>query len=436
MSRSPSFLALALTLAVAPLAHAQASHHHSGPALLGTYEPAREASGTSWQPGAGGMEGLHLTLGSWSAMIHGFAFGVHTDIAGPRGGRQVFGTNMLMMGMARPLGGGTLGLRAMASLEPLMGRRGYRLLLQTGESADGLAHLLDRQHPHDLFMELSASFSRPLGSNGSAFLYAGWPGEPALGPTAFMHRRSAAPNPLAPLGHHWLDSTHITYGVVTGGLTWSQFKLDGSLFKGREPDGARWNLERPGLDSQSARLTFNPGKNLSIQASTGWLHSPEFLHPSLNERRHTASLSWAASLPRGRLDVTAAWGRKIRSGDLPSCFGSAGCYGGGIPYPPNRRQDAVLLEASLAVLSRHTLFARAERVEKDQLFPGSDPFHPRVFPIGSVLGGYLWDIRTSGSVGLRIGGALGVGLVPEFIAPDYGGRRIRTVWFLAQGRLR
>jgi hypothetical protein len=382
------------------------------------------------------MEGLHVTFGSWTAMIHGFAFGAFTDIAGPRGGRQFFGTNMLMMGMARPLSGGTVGIRAMASLEPLITGSGYRLLLQTGESADGLTHLLDRQHPHDLFMELAASYSRALGSNSSAFLYAGWPGEPALGPPAFMHRRSAAPNLLAPLGHHWLDSTHITFGVVTAGAIWNQFKLDASVFKGREPDGARFNLDRPGLDSQSIRLTINPRKDLSIQASTGWLHSPELLHTALDERRHTASVSWSASLPKGRLDVTAAWGRKIRSEDLPSCFGSAGCYGGNIPYPPNRTQDAFLLEAALELGGRHTVFARAERVEKDQLFPGSDPFHPRVFPIGSALAGYLWDIKGSGPIGFRIGGAFGVGLVPEFISPDYGGRRVRSVWLLAQTRLR
>jgi hypothetical protein len=429
-------LVACLVLALTSNTQAQTPHHHSGPALLGTYEPDREASGTSWQPETGGMEGLHFTLGSWNAMIHGFGTGVFTDIAGPRGGRQFFGTNMLMMGMARPLAGGTIGIRAMASLEPLLGGRGYRLLLQTGESSDGLTHLLDRQHPHDLFMELSASYSRALGSNASAFLYAGWPGEPALGPPAFMHRRSAAPNPLAPLGHHWLDSTHITFGVVTVGAIWKQVKLDASAFKGREPDSARWNLDRPGLDSQSVRLTVNPRKDLSIQASTGWLHSPELLHTSLDERRHTASVSWSVSLPMGRTHVTAAWGRKVRSGDLPNCFGSAGCYGGNIPYPPNRTQDALLLEAAIEVGPRHTVFARAERVEKDQLFPGSDPFHPRVFPIGSVLAGYLWDVKASGPIGLRIGGAFGVGLVPEFIAPDYGGRRVRTVWLVAQTRLR
>jgi hypothetical protein len=382
------------------------------------------------------MEGLHLTLGSWSAMVHGFGFMMFTDIDGPRGGRQFFGTNMLMMGAGRSLAGGTVGVRAMASLEPLMGGNGYRLLLQTGESADGVSHLVDRQHPHDLFMELSATYSRSLGKNTSAFLYAGWPGEPAIGPPAFMHRRSAAPNPLAPLGHHWLDSTHITFGVVTAGVVSRRFKVDASIFKGREPDGARWNLDRPGLDSQSVRLTMNPTEGLSLQVSTGWLHSPEVLHPSLDERRHTASLSWSLGLPKGRLDVTAAWGRKTRSADLPNCFGSAGCYAGGIPYPPNRVHDAWLLEAALAAGPRHTVFARTERVEKDQLFPGSDPFHPRVFPIGSVLAGYLWDVTTRGPVGLRIGGAFGFGLVPEFIAPDYGGRQVRTIWLMAQARLR
>jgi hypothetical protein len=213
-------------------------------------------------------------------------------------------------------------------------------------------------------------------------------------------------------------------------------KLDASIFTGREPDAARWNFDTPRLDSKAFRFTINPTQDLSAQLSHAWVRAPERLHPGIDERRYAATLSWSPRLPAGRLDLTAAWGRKVRSRDLPNCFVSSGCFGGGIPYPPNRTQDALLLEATLGVGARHTFFARGERVEKDGLFPGVDPFAARVFPVASLLAGYLWEIPAPGPVGFRVGGAAGVGFVPEFISPDYGGRRPRSLWLLAQARLR
>src|SRR5687768_4862072 len=146
----------------------------------------------------------------------------------------------------------------MVSLEPAtIGKRGYPLIGQTGETADGETPLIDRQHPHDLFMELAASYSLTLGPKSSAFLYAALPGEPALGPPAFMHRASGAELPESPLSHHWLDATHITFGVMTAGVVWDRLKLEASAFRGQEPDEDRWDIEKPRLDSWSGRLTFN-----------------------------------------------------------------------------------------------------------------------------------------------------------------------------------
>src|SRR6478672_4524478 len=158
----------------------------------------------------------------------------------------------------RPIGGGTLQLRAMLSPEPLMGARGYPLLLASGETADGVTPLVDRQHPHDLFMELSASYSLRLSGRAGIFLYAGLPGEPAFGPPAFMHRLSIMDSPEAPISHHWLDSTHISFGVVTAGLVHGGWKLEASRFNGREPDQHRWNIETGPLDSTAIRLSWNP----------------------------------------------------------------------------------------------------------------------------------------------------------------------------------
>jgi hypothetical protein len=402
---------------------------------LGDYAMAREASGTSWQPEAAGMEGLHFGAGAWRGMAHASAFAVYTRQGGPRGGRQAFSTNMAALGAGRDFAGGTLALRAMASLEPLMGRTGYRHLLQTGESADGVNHLIDRQHPHDLAMELAVMYSRPVGARASVFLYGGWPGEPALGPPAFMHRPSGLALPTAPLGHHWMDATHVTFGVVTAGLIRGPFKLDASAFNGREPDGERWGFEPFRLDSASLRLTVNPSSALSVQASAGRLETPERLHPGLDTNRYTASVSWSGG-PRGaHLDATAAWARNVRSAHLPNCFISAGCLEGTIPFPPSRFQDALLLEATLRAGTRHLVFTRAERVEKDGLYAGLDPFHARVFPVAAAQLGYLYELPLPGRLGFRVGGAVSLSSVPEFIEPDFG-RRPVSYWILAQARLR
>ena len=414
---------------------------HAG--FLGPYPMDRDASGTSWQPDTSGMRGLHVSLGSWRVMAHADVFGLFTRQGGPRGGSQAFATNMAMGAGSRLLGGGMLTLRAMASLEPLMGPSGYRLLLQTGETSDGRTMLVDRQHPHDLAMELAALYAHPLGGRRSVFAYVGWPGEPAIGPPAFMHRASAEEWPVAPLGHHWLDATHISFGTVTAGLVWGPAKLEGSVFNGHEPDAARWNFERPRFDSRAARVTVNPWPWLSAQVSTAALRAPEILHPTIDVRRYTASVSYGgagARQPRAML----AWGRNVRSADLPtSCpllatrsDTMASCAAGsGAPFAPSRVADAVLAEASLRVSARQAVFLRAERVEKDELFPSYDPFHIRVFPVGSVQAGYRFELPIGGRVSWNVGASGAMALLPEFLANEYG-RRPLSYWIFAGARLR
>src|SRR6185437_13173452 len=147
--------------------------------------------------------------------------------SGPRGDEKFFPAGMVMGMARRDLGeSDALQFRAMLSPDPLMGRRGYPLLLASGETADGATHLIDRQHPHDLMMELAGSYSRRLGDQSSVFLYLGYPGEPALGPPAFMHRASGVDDPAAPITHHWLDSTHVSFGVATAGVVLDDWKLE------------------------------------------------------------------------------------------------------------------------------------------------------------------------------------------------------------------
>src|SRR4029453_6889914 len=202
-------------------------------------------------------------VGGWSLMAHGFVNVVYSDQGGPRGETAFYFTNMAMGMGSRRLGSTRLGLRAMFSGEPALGPEGYPLLLQTGETADGVTELVDRQHPHDFFMELSASLSVPVGGTRGLFVYFGLPGEAAFGPPAFMHRPSGADLPDAPLGHHWIDSTHVAFGVATLGFVAGPVKLDASLFNGREPDQHRWNFESPRFSSVSAPPTVNPARSLS-----------------------------------------------------------------------------------------------------------------------------------------------------------------------------
>ena len=367
-------------------------------ATLGEYSMMRDSSGTAWQPDSTPMEGLHGQLGSWTTMVHGFANLVYDHQGGPRGDDKTFSESMLMGMAQRPLGDGQLTLRGMISLDPLMGRDGYPLLFQTGETANGRTPLIDRQHPHDFLMELSVTYSAPLGG-GSGFIYAGYPGEPALGPPTFMHRFSGMDNPEAPLGHHWLDATHITFGVLTAGYVWSDWKLQASAFNGREPDENRWDFDSPKLDSGSARLTWNPDENWSLQASWGYLHSPEQLEPNVDQRRITASATFNRPLANGNWATTLAWGRNDKS--------------------PGNATDAFLLESAVSWDS-HTVFGRAEHVAKDELFETGDPLSGRTFRVSKLSLGYVYDLPLADHLKLGLGALGSLYDIPNALEPAHG----------------
>ncbi len=320
---------------------------------LGPYAMGREASGTSWQPDASTHEGIHVHSGPWMFMAHALLNGVYDWQDGPRGGDKTFLAGMVM-GMARRdfANGDALQLRAMASPDPFMGASGYPLLFQTGETANGVTPLVDRQHPHDLFMELSASYSHRLSDTDSVFVYGGLPGEPAFGPPAFMHRMSAMDLPEAPITHHWLDSDHITFGVVTAGWVHDDWKLEASRFRGREPDEHRYDIETGDLDSTAVRVSWNPTPNWALQASWADVTSPEQLHADEDETRWSASAIYTQRIgEHGWWSATGAFGRKQRSDGVTL--------------------DGWLAEAALHPNDRWTFFTRAERVENDELAPGT-----------------------------------------------------------------
>lgn len=373
----------------------------SMPGMYGQYPMTRESSGTAWQPEASPMEGLHLMRNDWMFMFHAFAFGVYDYQGGHRGDKKFFSPNMAM-GMAQhPLGPGTFGIRTMLSLEPAtIGKTGYPELLQTGETADGKTPLIDRQHPHDLFMELAATYSVPVGEKSSVFAYFGYPGEPALGPATFMHRFSGADIPEAPITHHWLDSTHITFGVATLGYVWDKLKFDGSIFTGREPDQNRWDFDRPRFDSYSARVTYNPTKNWSAQVSYGNIHSPEQLDPGVNQQRLTTSVSY--QLHRDSFD----WGTTL-------------AFGEDFNHPGNDLYG-LLLESTFVWQNVHTFFGRIENVQKDELFPPGDPRLGRVFNVTQASVGYIYDFEKWRHIKFGVGGLGSIALLPGSLTSTYG----------------
>ena len=375
-------------------------HEGSGMrALYGGYAMTRESSGTSWQPDASPHEGIHAMAGEWSTMTHGFANLIYDRQGGPRGDTKTFSTSMLMVMGQRALAEGTLGLRGMVSADPFMGKRGYPLLLQTGENANG-APLIDRQHPHDLFMELAASYSRPLTDRSSVFAYVGLPGEPALGPPAFMHRFSGEDNPEAPISHHWLDSTHIAYGVVTLGYVFGNMKIESSVFRGREPDENRYNIETGKLDSASIRFSYNPGSDWALQLSRGRLKSPEESQPDVDINRTTASAIYQRSFAAASWQTTFAWGRNAPSqGDAT---------------------DAFLLESAVRMRQTHTFFARAERTEKNELFPAGEPLAGETFRVGRLTLGYVYDFPRDGHYKIGVGGLVSRYSLPSELEPSYG----------------
>jgi hypothetical protein len=396
-------VALGVYAATAPAAEQPAGADMSMPmaALLGPYSMTREGSGTSWAPDSTPMSGLMNMYGPWSGMIHGFANLIYDNQGGPRGDTQTFSNSMLMLMARRELTDGAFGLRLMLSGDPFMGKRGYPLLFQTGETADGTTPLIDRQHPHDLLMEAAATYSHDFQPHSSAFLYVGLPGEPALGPEAFMHRLSGMDNPEAPLSHHWLDSTHVAWGVVTGGYTWSLLKLETSAFNGREPDQFHYNIETRGLDSYSVRATMNPSANLSMQVSAGRLMGPEQLQPSVNVRRTTASITYNAPL--------ASWWQTTFAFGHNSPSQGAG-------------SQAWLLESALKLGLTHTVFARAERVGKDELFlPGQALYGP-TYTIEKLSVGYIHDFVQLGALNLGLGGLVSTYSYPAVLNAAYGYR--------------
>jgi hypothetical protein len=345
-----------------------------------------------------------MAVPGWSWMYEGALFAGLNSQGGNRGETQFRSQNWLMTMGTRPLGRGQLTLTAMFSAEPLTVRpEGYSQLFQIGEAYKGLENI-DRQHPHDLFSQLGASWRVPFGDTSGLTIAAAPVGEATLGPIAFMHRASASENPTAPLGHHTFDSTHIANSVVALSVDAGPLTLDASTFRGREPDEHRYDLDVGKPDSYAARLWYRPSPSWIAQVSYGFLESPEQLEPG-DVRRTTASVSWLRENADGNfLALTGLVGHNTRTYDGLTAF---------------------LVEHTQRV-GMNTVYGRAEvlQIETEHfLFPTvvHRP-HPGelIDRVGAFTGGYVRDFARKASFELGVGGDATFYTVPVRLHPTHG----------------
>ncbi|MCC6241607.1 MAG: hypothetical protein IT353_02145 [Gemmatimonadaceae bacterium] len=368
----------------------------------------RIGSGTAWLPDSAPMFGVMKNAGAWMFMLHGTAFLQQTNQGGARGDSQFGSVNSGMLNAMRGVAGGRLQLRAMASADVFtVGGRGYPLLLQTGESYRGES-LHDRQHPHDMLMEIAALYERALTPNLAMQVYAAAAGEPALGPVAFPHRPAAAGDPFATLSHHWQDASHVSFGVATAGLYTRRVKVEGSVFNGREPDDVRTNLDFNGarLDSYSGRVSFNPTSSWALSASMGWLAEAEKAHPGETVRRAVGSALWSrGGSAGGSQSVSLIVGANSKESE-----------------PWSR---SLAIEGLTDLRGRLQLYTRMEIVEKsgEELVLDHDgPLHDAIFRVAQLTIGGVRE-TSAGRLGrVGIGARATVNAVPTSLEPIYGSR--------------
>ena len=387
------------------------------PATFAQEIVAHGSSGTSAEPNSTPAPMLMKRANSWMLMFHARVFILNEQQTGPRGGDKFFSTNWFMGMAQRNAGPGTFTVRTMLSLEPatVTGRR-YPLLFQQGETAYGKP-IADGQHPHDFVMELAALYDLRLGEKGLLSLYAAPVGDPALGPSSYPHRASAAEDPVGALGHHQEDSTHIAGDVVTAGLTYGFARIEASGFHGREPDEFRWNIDQGKIDSWSTRLTVQPAQDWSGQYSYAHITSPEALFAPENQERMTASLMYSRPLANGNWANTLLWGR-TRSVQNNTTF------------------DSYLFESTVRFRTRNYAWTRIESTDRsNELVLGENPLPPgfqetRIGRVESYTFGYDRDFDLIPSLASAVGIQITSYGVPSALRPTYGSNPVGVAVFV------
>jgi hypothetical protein len=364
-------------------------------------------SGTGANPESATMKMFSWHVRGWNLMFHGEGFISEVQQIGPHGAEKFYSTNWFMGMAEHDIGRGAFTIRAMLSAEPAtVTGRYYPELFQTGETAFGKA-LVDGQHPHNFFMELSVAYARTIGEKTNVEIYFAPVGDPALGPVAFPHRISAEEMPQAPLSHHLQDSTHIADEVLTAALRRPHWGAEISGFHGAEPGENRWIIQTGGLDSWSARLSWTPTTNWSAQVSAGSLHKPEALEPG-DQLRSTASVTYNRPYTRGDWATSAIWGRNHET-------------------DTKRNLNSYLLESVVRFREKNYITGRAELLDRDELFANQPLIEQHlaatvgtVFRVGALTAGYTRDVHIVPHVITGIGGNFTLYEVPDAIQPYYG----------------
>ena len=371
-----------------------------------------EGSGTGWQPASVPAHEWMWMRGSWELMAHGDIFVDYNQQGGPRGAGKAESVNWGMLMEQHKLGAGTILFRQMFSAESLTSPHpGFPELFQTGETYHG-EPLVDHQHPHNVFAELSAFYSLPLTKKLSWELYGGPSAEPALGPVTYIHRASASELPLAPLSHHLQDSTHTSFGVVTTGFVIDRVKLEATAFNGREPNEERWSLQFAPLDSYSGRVSVAPTANWTAQYSVGRLEHPEALEPG-SQWRQTAS---------------AEYNRPLKAGDWAGNWATSLIWGHVHKIATGANLNGYLLESTLNFHARNYAFSRLELVDKDELFPQAST-HP-AYRVGAYTFGGVRDLIQNRTGQLGLGADVTFYSKPAALDAAYGNHPVSFQVFL------
>ena len=365
---------------------------------VSTLPSPHAGSGTAWEPASVPAHEWMLMPNGWELMAHGVIFTDYNQQGGPRGEGKAESVNWGMLMEQHALGSGTILFRQMFSAESLTSPHpGFPELFQTGETYHG-EPLVNHQHPHNVFAELSVLYTLPLGEKFSWELYGGPSAEPALGPVTYIHRSSAAELPMAPLSHHLQDSTHTSFGVVTTGFRIERVKLEGSAFNGHEPNEERWSIQPAALDSWSGRVSVAPTRDWTAQYSIGHLDHPEALE-SWNQWRQTASVEYNHPLVVGNWATSLVWGRVHE-------------------IATTARLNGYILESTLNFLRRDYVFTRMELVDKNELFPEAAT-HP-VYRIGAYTFGGVRDLVQTRAWQLGLGGDVTFYSTPAVLDAAYG----------------
>ena len=398
-------LCFGIVMLLAPRAHAQHDMEHMhmmhAPAPRDVERPVLFQSDMHRMTGMVPVDPMGgMPMPGWGWMTMGVVRFGYNRQGGDRGDDAWESTNWVM-GMAHhDLGPGRVTFMLMNSLEAAtIGDPGSPELFQTGETFHG-EPLVDFQHPHDFFMHISGTYRAALSPRAGVWAQFALVGEPALGPTPFMHRASSGDNPTAPIGHHWQDSTHITDDVITVGGGWSWLALDASAFHGREPGEDRWNIDGGPIDSYSGRVSASLPHRWSGQVSYGNLHDYHSEMPG-DVKRTTASLHYGAA-GDGPAAISLVWGRNDEVHGI---------------------SDSFLAEYAQQFGRPHQVYARVEWVEKDELLLlTKEHIHddkPRsTVGVSALTLGYFHTGRMF--AGLGLGGDVTVYAVPSSLQDEYG----------------